>query len=383
MSSSDEKKDTPEAQQVRSSSHVVKRMDVCDSLTVDICDLVSKRQENIDEAFNDQLDKDRLKADNEVKVAAARVRVYNNFDGLESFEEETDHKTQYGWQDAGLRTPLNPQAMPFQPHPAPSKAPVTQEEVSLAQAIASSLTLSRLPVPEPTTFTEKAYQGAWAVLQDRYGSPFIVRRAFRDKLMKWPKIAANDSIALREFADFLQGCVEAIPHVKGLEFMQTEARIACNPIVSSLLMNVKNTDERLPKRAKALSTSTQMKNSTSGTLEKPKTPCLVCKDETHARGLNSKTYIQLQQIYIRDSIPVDKSHIATKSTALQWPHLKQLKNKLHPLQDCEVGLLIGYDCLSALVPLEVITDKENEPFAERTMLGWSIIGSANPHLDRH
>lgn len=64
--------------------------------------------------------------------------------------------------------------------------------------------------------SEKAYQGAWAVLQDIYGSSFIVQRAFRDKLMKWPKIAANDPIVLREFADFLQGCVEAIPHVKGL-----------------------------------------------------------------------------------------------------------------------------------------------------------------------
>lgn len=197
-----------------------------------------------------------------MKVAAARVRAYNNFDGFESFEEETDHKTQYSGQNAGLRTLLNPQAMSFQPHPAHSEMPVAQE-VSLAQAIASSLTLSRLPIPEPTTFTgdplkfidwtisfmalidqkpipasekmlylksyiagearkvveeffyrnsEKAYQCAWAVLQDRYGSPFIVQRAFRDKLMKWPKISVNDPIALREFADFLQGCVEAIPH---------------------------------------------------------------------------------------------------------------------------------------------------------------------------
>ncbi|KAG1944948.1 hypothetical protein F2P79_014429 [Pimephales promelas] len=240
---------------------IVKRMDACDTLTAEICDLVSKRLENIDEAFNDQLEKERvrmalnkdeyesvfgntktetvisessqgsgnhssatsrssskradaeaelaakveqakamqkihlqqarldklesewklketqmlaeikqkevemklkleeektrlqqLQADNEVKVAAARVRAYNNFDGAESFEEETDQKTQYSGHNAGLRTPLNPQAMPFQPHPAHSEVPVAQE-VSLAQAIASSLTLSRLPVPEPTTFT--------------------------------------------------------------------------------------------------------------------------------------------------------------------------------------------------------------------------------------
>ncbi|KAG1929401.1 hypothetical protein F2P79_022956 [Pimephales promelas] len=53
------------------------------------------------------------------------------------------------------------------------------------------------------------------------------------------------------------------------EFMQTEARIACNPIASPLLMNVKGTDERLSKRAKVLNkhSALQMKNSTSGTLE--------------------------------------------------------------------------------------------------------------------
>lgn len=45
-------------------------------------------------------------------------------------------------------------------------------------------------------------------------------------------------------------------------------------------------------------------------------------------------------------------------------------------------MLIGYDCPSALAPLEVIMGNESEPFAQRTVLGWSIIGSANPHLDR-
>ena len=93
----------------------------------------------------------QLQADNEVKVAAARLRAYNHFEGFEGFEEETDHKTQYSGKNAGFKTPLNPQATLFQPHPAHSEAPVAQE-VSLAQAIASALTLNRLPVPEPTTF---------------------------------------------------------------------------------------------------------------------------------------------------------------------------------------------------------------------------------------
>ncbi|XP_061691812.1 uncharacterized protein LOC133509104 [Syngnathoides biaculeatus] len=98
------------------------------------------------------------------------------------------------------------------------------------------------------------------------------------------------------------------------------------------------------------------------------------------RGFNSE--VQIQQAYTCDFIPMDKSHIPVKTTALQWPHLSHLAKKLPPLQDSEVGLLIGYDCPSALAPLEVIMGGGNEPFVQRTILGWSIIGSANPHLDR-
>lgn len=258
---------------------------------------------------------------------------------------------------------------------------MSQESVSLAQAIASSLSMNCLPVPEPTMFrgdplqftdwkmsfialidtkplppsekmfylknylagkarkavegffhrdSESAYNGAWKVLQDRYGNPFIIQKAFRDKLMRWPKITTNDPLALQEFADFLQGCTEAIPHVKGLailndceenhkllkklpewvvrkwsrivveeldssgsypdlacftKFLSKEARIACNPIASPLLMNFKATDERSPRRAKALNTNTQTKSFTQEKQEtnssKPKPPCSVCKSEAY------------------------------------------------------------------------------------------------------
>lgn len=37
--------------------------------------------------------------------------------------------------------------------------------------------------------------------------------------MKWPKIGSTDSPALKDFADFLKSCVEAMSHIKGLAIL--------------------------------------------------------------------------------------------------------------------------------------------------------------------
>lgn len=358
---------------------------------------------------------EQLKAEKEVQVAAARVKVYESFesdsedDGAYYESNPAYNKTEPTAQPKPTTTSLqtrpaplesaapketarhkakhtaqlNPRATPFQTQPASSGTTAHEETFSLAQALASSLSISRLPVPEPTVFSgdpikyvdwkmsfmalidqkpiltsekmfylktylsgdalkavegffystsEDAYKGAWKVLQERYGNPFIVQNAFRDKLAKWPKISSTDPRALRDFADFLQGCAEAIPHVKGLsilddceenrkllkklpdwivrkwsrivvdeldksesypnltcftEFLNKEVRIVCNPITSSFFMNAKDSDER-PKKARALNTSTQEEDSTQDTQgvsnNKVKTPCTVCKDETHGIG---------------------------------------------------------------------------------------------------
>ena len=52
--------------------------------------------------------------------------------------------------------------------------------------------------------SEYAYYSALALLQERYGNPFIVQKTFRDKLMKWPKISGSDPPALRK-CNFLKG----------------------------------------------------------------------------------------------------------------------------------------------------------------------------------
>ena len=46
------------------------------------------------------------------------------------------------------------------------------------------------------------------------------------------------------------------------------------------------------------------------------------------------------------------------------------------LLDCPVGLLIGYDCARALLPKQVIAGDNGDPYAVKTELGWSIVGSS-------
>ncbi len=584
----------------------------------------------------------QIQAESEVRIAEARVNAYESLEhDSRDWLKETDLTVKF--------SQLNPKANAYQPPQAHANALASPEKDGLTQALINSLSMNRLPAPEPPKFSgealkyvdwkmsfmalidhqplpthekmfylknylsgearkavegffyrnsEEAYQGALKVLEERYGNHFIVQKAFRDKLTKWPKVGTSDPSALREFADFLQGCVEAMPHVKGLailddceenhkllkklpdwitrrwsrvvterldesgeypsfscftRFIQKEARIACNPVASPLL--IKATDDRQPKRTRALHTNTKRNNPTEKVEKvfssKSKPPCPICKDEMHGvvkcptfaaksledkkafirennlcygclrkghnskdckmrhscgicsrrhptclheerenrsveakekqststdkgtsqdeikvtshavsqrvfatssivpvfmpsvnepqkevityalldtqsdstfvledlleelnvetkpvqlklstmtavdtpiaskgvyglqvRGLQSEKQIQLHQAYTRGFIPVDKSYIPTSKTALLWPHLKHLANKLPLLKDCEVGLLIGSDCPLALAPQEVVTGGENDPFAQRTELGWSIVGSSNPHLDR-
>ncbi|XP_026224932.1 uncharacterized protein LOC113168143 [Anabas testudineus] len=99
------------------------------------------------------------------------------------------------------------------------------------------------------------------------------------------------------------------------------------------------------------------------------------------RGFYSSKKIPLPTTYSREFIPVILSHIPTQKTARAWPHLEHLAEEMAPLIDCDVGLLIGYDCSQALLPREVVAGKDNEPFAQRTDLGWSIIGHVNPCID--
>ena len=99
------------------------------------------------------------------------------------------------------------------------------------------------------------------------------------------------------------------------------------------------------------------------------------------RGFSSNISIDLPPAYTRDFISLDRAHIPTCHTANTWKHLADITQEIPPLMDCGVGLLIGYDCSRALIPRKVITGGDHEPYAVKTDLGWSIVGSASQRLN--
>lgn len=100
--------------------------------------------------------------------------------------------------------------------------------------------------------------------------------------------------------------------------------------------------------------------------------------ELQVRGFYSNKRISLPPTFTREFIPANEDHIPTNETAKAWSHLEYLQEEIAPLQDCNVGLLIGYNCSQALLPREIVSGKENEQYAQCTDLGWSIIGQSNP-----
>ncbi|XP_029688293.1 uncharacterized protein isoform X2 [Takifugu rubripes] len=102
---------------------------------------------------------------------------------------------------------------------------------------------------------------------------------------------------------------------------------------------------------------------------------VICKrlKDLQIRELFSSKKITVPTTYTREFIPANRSHIPTPETAKAWPHLMHLAEHIAPLLECEIGLLIGYNCPQALMPREVVIGEENQPFAQRTDLGWSIV----------
>ena len=70
--------------------------------------------------------------------------------------------------------------------------------------------------------SEDAFIQAMGTLEERFGVPAIIARAFRNKLELWPNMGPNDGTALRKLADFLAQCEAAYMTVSSLSILNDE-----------------------------------------------------------------------------------------------------------------------------------------------------------------
>ena len=102
------------------------------------------------------------------------------------------------------------------------------------------------------------------------------------------------------------------------------------------------------------------------------------------RGYNCEIDIALPQAYSQENIPSCDDSIPVPQMAKKWPYLQPMVGNLMPKINCGIGLLIGYNCSRALVPRDVIPPVGNGPYAQRTDLGWGIVGLVDdvgtPHV---
>ena len=85
------------------------------------------------------------------------------------------------------------------------------------------------------------------------------------------------------------------------------------------------------------------------------------------------TEMVIGRAYSRPLMPIQQYNIATRRDAARWPHLKGIPLS-SPDEMTKAELLIGNDCPAALIPLETIQGRDDEPYAVRTRLGWALSG---------
>ena len=94
-----------------------------------------------------------------------------------------------------------------------------------------------------------------------------------------------------------------------------------------------------------------------------------------ARGHNCDVTLSLPPLFTRGSIPADPECIPVPELAKQWTYLQSMTSELMPKSDCGIGMLIGFNCPRALLPRAVVSPPGNiGPFAQKTDLGWGIVG---------
>ena len=85
--------------------------------------------------------------------------------------------------------------------------------------------------------------------------------------------------------------------------------------------------------------------------------------------------VKMPVAFTRELVSANRSQIPKPEVAREWQHLKPIADKLTPYHpDAEISILIGNNCPKAIRPKEIVAEEDDEPYAQRTILGWGLIG---------
>ena len=94
--------------------------------------------------------------------------------------------------------------------------------------------------------------------------------------------------------------------------------------------------------------------------------------ELNVKALKSDDSIHLNKVWTVDRLPVSRRSIPTDEYVRGWSHLHGIE--FPKLEDQKVEILIGNDNLEAHWVFEQRCGKRKQPYAARTLLGWTLIG---------
>ncbi|XP_048737549.2 uncharacterized protein LOC125652183 [Ostrea edulis] len=93
------------------------------------------------------------------------------------------------------------------------------------------------------------------------------------------------------------------------------------------------------------------------------------------RSFDTSVTMELPLLMECDDIPNEMSEIPTPEVANSYPHLRMIAPSIPEFDgNAKIRLLIGRDLIEAHHIKEQITGPRGQPFAQRTGLGWAIIG---------
>ena len=110
---------------------------------------------------------------------------------------------------------------------------------------------------------------------------------------------------------------------------------------------------------------------------------LTTMQQQNAHVETRKCVVKMPVAFTRELVSANRSQIPKPEVAREWQHLKPIADKLTPYHpNVEISILIGNNCPNAIRPREIVAGENDEPYAQRTILGWGVTGRVCKSRDK-